>query len=137
MQKDFMAMAQGQGQAQEQLTPEEKEELTFSDQDYQESGLTPGNSPEAMKARLTELLQKSGMLEGFSKEELQDLAMEIDNYVKAMLNNDVKTIQSSYITEMLSQIGMDFGEGEEMPQEQAAPTNFAGMMPPGGGMGGQ
>ena len=133
MQKDFAAMAQGQ--AQEQITPEEKEAFTFSDQDYQQSGLTPGNSPEAMKARLTELLQKSGMLEGFSKEELQDLAMEIDNYVKAMMNNDVKTIQSSYITQMLSQIGLNFNEEGEVP-EQAAPTNFAGMMP-GGGMGGQ
>lgn len=147
MQPDFMAMAKGQGQTQEPITPEEKEAFSFSEEDYAESGFTPGDSPEAMKARLTELLQKAGLLEGFSKEELRDLAMEIDNYVKAIMNKDIKVIENSYITQMLSQIGLNFDDeegeleqpaptGGPVPQANGAPKNFAGMMP-GGGMGGR
>ena len=133
-----MAMAQ-QPQAQEQpteeLTPEEMQELKFSDEDFKESGLTPGESPDAMKQRFLEILQKAGVLDEYTKAEVREIVKEIDAYVEAMLAGDLEKVKSSYLNDLLADVDLESPidmPGEEQPQQGG--TDFAGMMPPGGGM---
>ena len=144
MQPDFMKMAQQSQQQkqagpQEQFTAEELEQVSFSDEDYEASGLAPGKSPEAMKTRLLQMLQRSGVIDDFDAAEKQELVKEVELFVQAFLNKDFKAMQSSYVSKLIEQIGLqspaEVEEGEEeAPAEQ---TDFAGMMPPGGGMSGQ
>ena len=138
--QDFAAMAQGAPieEEQDELTQEDLEASAFSDEDYAESGLTPGQSPEAIKQRFLEMLQQAGVLDEFSDEEKKEIINEIDMYVDAMLEGDMQTVEASYLNKLLEQIGMDADPGsEDMPeqaQEQPAATkDFASMMPPSGG----
>jgi hypothetical protein len=106
MQKDYMGMMQGQAApAQEQLSPEEaqaiQENEPFNDADFEEMGMTPGSTPEALKARVVELLERLGFLDGTSGQDKMELMQDIDNFVQAILAGDEQTANASPINDML------------------------------------
>jgi hypothetical protein len=140
MQPDFSKMAQGQAKPTEQpqeMTPEVKQQTAgFLKQlptmeAMGKQGLPTGESKEDIKSRILSMLQSLGLMEMFdTPAKQQELASNLDALVTAYETDDIQAIESNPIIQMISEV---------LPQEQsqaapAAPTNFAGMVPPGGGM---
>ena len=143
MQKDFMAMAQQQG-VNPQQPPTPGAEQQFNPQDIGPTmeqmgaaGLPTGGSSKEIKQRILAMLQQTGLLEMFkTPAEKQKLAKDMDALVEAMESEDIEAIQSNPIIKLLEQ-AIPGEEEQPQQQQQAGPKNFAGMMPPGGGMGGR
>jgi len=145
MQKDFMGMAQ---QAQQPMEDDIMSPL--SDQDLMDSGLPTGNDEGAIKERIMAILAKFGILEQVSEANKVKLEKEAAKLAKAIVNKDIEAIEASPLNDIFEKIvkeenaslepseeEMAMMDAEEAPQQPQGPTNFAGMMPPGGGMGGR
>ena len=130
MQPDFMKMAQ---QAQGQEAPQEQEVDMVKE--FEEAGLPTGQTPEDAKARVTAILKELGVLDGLRADQLQKMTNLIDEFVKLAMSGDMKALETHPISKLLNQAQVDFQKAAGA-QEQA-PTNFAGMIPPGGGMSGR
>jgi hypothetical protein len=140
MQKDYMAMAQGQAAPQEQLTEQDVNELIPTDEEFSQDGFTPGDSPEKVKQRILEFLEKLGLMEDFKDQYSKlEFTKKLDEYVKALFAGDEEAVASNPIHAILTEASASMGDisGDEMPQQApAANKDFASMMPPGGGMSG-
>jgi hypothetical protein len=142
MQKDFTAMAQGQQQPTEEVTMEERKgsaEFVKSLPTMEgmgKEGLPTGDSREDIKARILGMLEKLGLMEMFdTPAKQQELAMNIDALITAYENDDAKAIESNPIIQLITEASSK--PEPEQPQQQAGPTDFSAMVPPGGGMSGR
>ena len=140
MQKDFSAMAQGQQQPTEEVTMEEKKGAAEfmkslpTMEGMGKEGLPTGESREDIKARILGMLEKLGLMEMFdTPAKQQELAMNIDALITAYENNDAQAIESNPIIQLITEASSK----PEQPQQQAGPTDFSAMVPPGGGMSGR
>ena len=144
-----MSMAQGQqapaAVPQEQLTEQDVEELIPTDEEFSQDGFTPGDSPEQVKQRILEFLEKLGLMEDFKDQASKlEFTKQLDSYVEALFAGDEEAVVSNPIHEILKQASASMGDidsMEELPEQgmqaEGQPTDFAAMMPPGGGMGGR
>ena len=85
---------------------------------------------------LTQLAQASGMQGEIPAEQLDKMIQELADLIMA---NDEAGMENNQLYQMLTAM-FDEARKMEQPQQQpqgAAPKNFAGMMPPGGGMSGR
>ena len=130
MQPDFMKMAQ---QAQGKETPQEQEVNMVKE--FEEAGLPTGQTPEDAKARVTAILKELGVLDGLRADQLQKMTNLIDEFVKLAMSGDMKALEIHPISKLLNQAQVDFQKAAGA--QESAPTNFAGMVPPGGGMSGR
>jgi acyl-CoA synthetase (NDP forming) len=144
MQKDFMAMAQGQQSpaASPQQAPEGAEELNAKSV-FEEVGLPTEDTPEAGKKRLMMVLEELGIMEGLRPDQLQQLTKLVDEYVAIAQKGDLAALEKHPISQLLNQAQQEFQQsmqpqptGGPVPQQGAVPQDFASMMP-GGGMGGR
>jgi hypothetical protein len=147
MQKDYMAMAQGQQApaATPQQAPEGAEEIT-EENVFGGAGLPTEKTPEAGKKRLMMVLEELGITEGLRPDQLQQLTKLVDEYVAIAQKGDLAALEKHPISQLLNQAQQEFQQtmqpqptGGTVPQQGAAPKDFASMMPPkpGGGMGGR
>ena len=139
MQPDFSKMAQGQAKPTEEVTQEESNEAAaFMKQlptmeKMGKAGLPTGDSREEQKQRLLSMLESLGLMAMFeTPAKQQELAANIDALITAMEEEDVEAIKSNPIMTLIEE-----ATSKQQPQAAAAPTNFAGMVPPGGGMSGR
>ena len=140
MQKDYMAMAQQQGvNPQQPPAPGAEPQISAQDigptmEQMGAAGLPTGDSPEDIKERILAMLKQTGLLEMFkTAEQKQQLEQAMDELIEAMETENIELLKNNLIIKLLEKASPEV----EAPQQQAAPTNFAGMMPPGGGMGGR
>jgi len=139
MQPDFSKMAQGQAKPTEEVTQEDNNEAAAfmkslpTMKKMGEAGLPTGDSREEQKQRLLSMLESLGLMAMFeTPAKQQELAANIDALITAMENEDVEAITSNPIMILIEE-----ATSKQQPQAAAAPTNFAGMVPPGGGMSGR
>jgi trimethylamine:corrinoid methyltransferase-like protein len=155
MQKDFMGMAQGQGQAAPQSNgsgvqlQQELQEVGAEGLNniYKEAGMPTENTPEAAKQRVMMVLEELGVLEGLRQDQLQQLQQLVDEFVQLAQKGDMAALEQHPISQLLNQAQQEFQQAAGMPQQaqtqqgQTEPTatkDFASMMPPaGGGLGGR
>ena len=98
MQKDFMAMAQGQGSEQE------------------------------VTQKLMQLFQESGVTNLFQgPQKQQEFMTLVQSLVKAFMQKDSEAIQSHPLIQMLQQAIPGGKEWQQETQQQAGPTDFAAM----------
>ena len=121
MQPDFMAMAQGQGSEQE------------------------------VTQKIMQLMQESGVADLYQgPQKQQEFMTLVQSLVKAFIDQDSQAIQKHPLIQALQQVipgGKEWQQqaqtqqptGGPVPQQGAAPKDFASMMPPtpGGGMSGR
>ena len=131
MQPDFMKMAQ---QSQAQAAPQ---------QAPQGAPMAAGQQGAAQERvnvvqNLTQLAQAAGMQGEIPAEQLNQMIEELADLIMA---GDEDGMENNKLYQMLTAM---FDEARKMEQPQqpqqpqgAAPKNFAGMMPPGGGMSGR
>ena len=129
MQPDYMKMAQ---QSQTQAAPQ---------QAPQGAPMAAGQQNAAQERvnvvqNLTQLAQAAGMQGEIPAEQLNQMIEELADLIMA---GDEDGMENNKLYQMLTAM---FEEARKMeqPQQQpqgAGPTNFAGMMPPGGGMSGR
>ena len=141
MQKDFMGMAQGQAAPQEEVNVEESQKF------FEEAGMPTENTPEAAKKRLMMVLEELGVIEGLNPSQLKQLQELVDEYVAIAQKGDLQALEQHPISQLLNQAQQQFQQdmnpqkptGGPVPQQGAAPKDFASMMPPkpGGGMSGR
>ena len=136
MQKDFMGMAQ-QSQAQAQAAPQ---------QAPQGAPMAAGQQGAAQERKnvvenLTQLAQAAGMQGEIPAEQLNQMIEELADLIMA---GDEDGMENNKLYQMLTAMfdqAKDMPEAQQQPQQQqpqgAGPKNFAGMMPPGGGMSGR
>ena len=139
MQKDFMAMAQGNNK----LTEEDLREATLSPEDLETLGMPSGEDEESMKQRFIQLFEEAGLMEMFQEPaQQQEFTRLLQELIESLMAQDLEAVLANPLYQLLEQ-NLQQGEADilaeedEAPQAAAAPTNFAGMMPPGGGMGGR
>ena len=131
MQPDFMKMAQ-QSQAQAQAAPQ---------QAPQGAPMAAGQQNAAQERvnvvqNLTQLAQAAGMQGEIPAEKLNQMIEELADLIMA---GDEAGMENNQLYQMLTAM---FEEARKMeqPQQQpqgAGPKDFAGIMPPGGGMSGR
>ena len=141
MQPDYMKMAQGQAAPKEQAAPQKADELNKF---YEEQGMAQGNDVESIKQRLLQVLEDSGFLKKLTPEGLKTLTNKVQEFAELAVKGDQEALKNHPITKLLGQIEKQAAaqsqQQPQQPQQQpqgAAPKNFAGMMPPGGGMSGR
>ena len=134
MQPDFMKMAQ---QSQAQATPQQAPQGAPMAAGQQGAAQERVNVVE----NLTQLAQAAGIQGELSKPELDRMIQELAD---AIIANDEAAMENSKLYQMLTAMfeeARKMPEGQEQPPQQqpqgSAPKNFAGMMPPGGGMSGR
>lgn len=150
MQKDFMAMAQGQqapaATPQQGAFPKEKlDAINLKKEDYEVMGMPAGNSIEDAKKRLLLIFEEFGVLKELTQTGLVELTNQIEDFVKRAQKEGIENLAEHPIGQLLKQIEQASLQptGGPVPQQgaapAAAPTDFASMMPPtpGGGMGGR
>ena len=145
MQPDYMKMAQAQKAPEEQAKPEQAQDRSELDELHEAMGMPVGDSPEAAKQRLMQVLEELGILKDLEPAVLQQLQSKVDELVKLAMAGDMEAVENHPITQMINQaasgVAGEMGlldDGAEQPQQPAPPTNFAGMVkPPGGGMSGR
>jgi hypothetical protein len=133
MQKDYMAMAKGQQMPKEQ--PQQAASNILKPGDLKSVGLPEGSSPEEAKKRVMAMLQELGVLDNLKPEILQQLQQKVDEFVQLALSG--KSVEGHPILNLIQQAAQESGLEISEPTQPKAPTNFAGMMPPGGGMSGR
>jgi hypothetical protein len=122
MQKDFMAMAQGQ----------------------QAPAAIPQNELSVVVENIKQMAQQAGM---FEESDPAKLEQQIQELAQLMVDNNQEGVRTNKLFQALMQM---LAEAEKMQAQQAQPTggpvpqqgtpkDFASMMPPtpGGGMGGR
>ena len=132
MQPDFMKMAQ-QSQAQAQAAPQ---------QAPQGAPMAAGQQGAAQERKnvvenLTQLAQASGMQGEIPTEQLTQMIEELADLIMA---GDEDGMENNKLYQMLTAMFEEARKMEQPQQQQpqgAGPKNFAGMMPPGGGMSGR
>lgn len=118
------------------------EELQAVEQDVSLGDDMPkGSDKESIKQRLMLFFQKAGIFEklpdNMSKSEF---IQEINKFATLVSENNFEQAKKSPLYPIIEQLGSSLTDTlmqKQQPQQQAAPTNFAGMMPPGGGMSGR
>jgi hypothetical protein len=116
MQKDFMAMAQGQAAPaqQQQLTPEEQQAMQefepMNDEDFQAMGMTPGNDPQAIKARVVELLERLGLMDEVSASEKMEIFQQVDQFVQDLISGNMEAASQNPVSQMLEGASGQFEE---------------------------
>jgi regulator of replication initiation timing len=130
MQPDFMKMAQ---QSQAQAAPQ---------QAPQGAPMAAGQQGAAQERKnvvenLTQLAQASGMQSEIPAAQLNQMIEELADLIMA---GDEAGMENNKLYQMLTAM-FEEARNMEQPQQQqpqgAGPKNFAGMMPPGGGMSGR
>ena len=132
MQPDFMKMAQ-QSQAQAQAAPQ---------QAPQGAPMAAGQQNAAQERvnvvqNLTQLAQAAGMQGEIPAEQLNQMIEELADLIMA---GDEAGMENNQLYQMLTAMFEEARKMEQPQQQQpqgAGPKNFAGMMPPGGGMSGR
>ena len=132
MQPDFMKMAQ-QSQAQAQAAPQ---------QAPQGAPMAAGQQGAAQERKnvvenLTQLAQAAGMQGEIPTEQLTQMIEELADLIMA---GDEDGMENNKLYQMLTAMFEEARKMEQPQQQQpqgAGPKNFAGMMPPGGGMSGR
>ena len=119
-----MAMMQGQQQQPQQqgflgdMTPEEAQAFqdeieVFDAEDLTAMGFTAGDTPEALKARIAEMLDRIGVMAEMSNVEKQELSRQIDLFVQALIAQDFNAANNNPVSKMLEQFNQEFqGLGE-------------------------
>ena len=134
MQPDFMKMAQ---QSQANAAPQQAPQGAPTAAGQQGAAQERVNVVE----NLTQLVQSAGMQGEIPKPELDKMIQELADLIMAgdeagMENNKLYLMLTAMFEE-----ARKMPEGQEQPSQQqpqgAAPKDFAGMMPPGGGMSGR
>ena len=137
--RDFMGMM-GQGAApgtkDTGISEQEIQELKMNDQDFQEAGLTPGESPEAMKQRLVDFLEQAGVMEGLEASEKQEIMQLVDQLVKDIEAENFEAVQQNPIMQLLAGVMEQFAMEEQGVSPEAAPADMAAMAGPSGMPGG-
>lgn len=117
MQKDYVGMMQGQQPTQEtpkkQLTQEEFQDIEqnfqpLNDEDFEALGMTPGNTPEAVKARIVELLERFGVFDEFSASDKMEFFQQIDIFVQDMISGNIEAAQQSPVSGILDNLSAPF-----------------------------
>ena len=130
MQPDYMKMAQ---QSQTQAAPQ---------QAPQGAPMAAGQQNAAQERvnvvqNLTQLAQAAGMQGEIPAEQLNQMIEELADLIMA---GDEDGMENNKLYQMLTAM-FEEARNMEQPQQQqpqgAGPKNFAGMMPPGGGMSGR
>ena len=133
-----MKMAQGQAAPQQAPQGAPANQLN---QFYEEQGMAKGNDVEAIKQRLLQVLEESGFLKKLTPEGLKTLTNKVQEFAELAIKGDQEALKNHPITKLLGQIEKQAAaQSPQQPQQQpqgAAPKNFAGMIPPGGGMSGR
>lgn len=89
----------------------------FTDEDFQQMGMTPGNSPEAVKARIVELLERLGFMKDLKAGDKMELFQEVDKFVQALISGDQATADQSPINDMLGSFDESMGQMDDMESE--------------------
>jgi hypothetical protein len=127
MQPDFMKMAQ-QGQA----APKEQPQ---AEQAPQGDGLTVQGGREGVKQRLMSAFEQLGYMETLkTPAQQQEFAMQLDQLVELLVAKKFKEIQAHPLMKKMNEL---IPQQKQQAAPQAGPTDFASMMPPGGGMSGR
>lgn len=141
MQKDFMGMAQGQQAPQQK--PITEEDIPTPEM-YEEMGLPTGDTPEDAKKRMLAIFEELGILKRLDPEGLKELTDKIDEYIKLAQEGNMEALETHPIGQLLAKASSEIMQmqqptGGPVPQQGAAPKDFASMMPPtpGGGMRGR
>jgi acyl-CoA synthetase (NDP forming) len=154
MQKDFMAMAQGQQAAPAQSNGTgmqlkgELEELGSEGlaSAYEQAGMPTENTPEAAKQRVMMVLEELGVLQGLRQDQLQQLQKLVDEFVSIAQQGDMEALEKHPISQLLNEAQNQFKQSAGLGQptggavpQQGGSKDFASMMPPtpGGGMNGR
>jgi hypothetical protein len=122
MQKDFMSMAQGQ-----------------------QAPAAPQDELSVVVENITQMAQQAGM---FGEADPTKLEQQIQELAQLMVDNDQEGVRTNKLFQVLMQMLAEAEKmqeqqgqptGGQVPQQGAAPKDFASMMPPtpGGGMGGR
>jgi hypothetical protein len=139
MQKDFMAMAQGQqapAAAVQTKDPKVLQNLEAPDEElYQKIGMPTGEDDATIKQRVLIMFENLGLMEGLSKDGLLELQQKIDDYIKVIKTKDMQAIENHPVSKILEKAAQELMAQQEQPTggpvpQQAAPTDFASMMPP-------
>jgi sugar-specific transcriptional regulator TrmB len=102
-------------------------ELAPTKEKLEAQGLPTGNDKQSAKQRLLKLFEEAGVIETLkTPAQQQEFAMQLDQLVDLVLAKKFKEVSNHPLVQMLNQV-------LPQAQQQAAPTDFAGMMP-GGGM---
>ena len=132
MQPDYSKMAQ-QSQAQAPDIEGLKQDLSG----LESLGLPEGKGKEGIKKRLLAMLESMGIMQSLKdKMSQQQIIQAVDELAEAMEKGDMQSIKNNPLIPVFEQLS----NAAAMPQAQAkpaAPKDFAGMMPPGGGMSGR
>ena len=131
MQPDYSKMAQ-QGQ---QAPEADRQKLTAQMQEAQtQIGMPSGATREDAKKRILMILEDAGILKKLNPTGLQQLTAKIEEFLQLVEKKDEEGLKNHPITKLLNKVEAD--TAQQAAPQAAAPTNFAGMMPPGGGMSG-
>lgn len=141
MQPDFMKMAQGQEAPKEeaiQISPEEAQNLSYDEEAFEVMGAPTGSSKEEVKQRLMMLIEQLDLMELFKTPEAQQkLAQQLDALAEAAMSGNAQEMEANPIYKLIEKTAEQSGALNPEQPEEKAPKNFAGMMPPGGGMSGR
>ena len=127
MQPDFMKMAQ-QGQ-------EAPKEQPQAEQGAQEKEPEIQGGREGVKQRLMQAFEQLGYMETLkTPAQQQEFAMQLDQLVELLVAKKFKEIQAHPLMKKMNDL---IPQQKQQAAPQAGPTDFASMMPPGGGMSGR
>lgn len=138
-------MSMAQGQAAPQQRPITEDDVPTPEM-YQEMGLPAEDTPEAAKKRMLAIFEELGILKKLDPEGLKELTEKIDEYIKLAQEGNMEALETHPIGQLLAKASSEIMQmqqqqptGGPVPQQGAAPKDFASMMPPtpGGGMGGR
>ena len=125
MPKDYMSMAQGAAPtAGGELT---EQDLQMTDAEFEEIGIPGGQGPDAMKARIIEVLEQAGALEGLDQTELQELMGLVDQLVQDMEAENFEAVEQNPVMQLLGAVFEEMGMGGEVEQPMD-PAAMAGGM---------
>jgi hypothetical protein len=135
MQKDFMNMAQGaKATGANDLSPED---LTIDEAGYEEMGLPAGDSPEAIKERIMQMLKDMGVFEELAPTEKQELMQLVEQLIADIQAQNFEAVEQNPVMQLLGSAFEALG-AEEVGEESAAggmsPADMVGMAGGGGGM---
>ena len=118
--KNYAAMAQGAAMPEQQLTPEQTEQLkqmeanALTAEDYEAMGMPTGNSPEAVKERIMILLERYEVLEQLSATDKSAIMEDVDRLVQDLLAGNLEGVSQNPVGEMLGEASKLLPNPEEM-----------------------
>jgi len=118
--KNYAAMAQGmpqeQGLSQEDMT--NLQQADFTAEDHEMLGMPTGNSPEAIKERIIQMLERYGALQQLNSSEKMQIMQDIDQMVQDLISGNLEGAAKNPVNNLMMQAEEILPTPEELGPEE-------------------